>query len=234
MLQLMTSPPRHVWSPHSAVWRPVIAPAIRHTYDYQMQLLDLWRSSVLPSWCSPMLSSAKLLDAGRYDCEQKCRHLAIRGTGGHGRLMACYTYAYGKRIKLTRLPGTSGSSTTSDDEEVLYVFRKHPVVMRKGLVFGMAAWLVGPLYVLILTYTQPNNPPTLTPFGLALGQYRAGHVDFFLAVVYQRVFQRVYRDRPAVYPDYSEGDVQPQRSRGGGSVRSRWSITKWPVCRKPC
>jgi uncharacterized membrane protein YdbT with pleckstrin-like domain len=55
-----------------------------------------------------------------------------------------------------------------DDEEVLYVFRKHPVVMRKGLVFGMAAWLVGPLYVLILTYTQPNNPPTLTLFGLAL------------------------------------------------------------------
>ncbi|HET6924355.1 MAG TPA: PH domain-containing protein [Candidatus Saccharimonadales bacterium] len=55
-----------------------------------------------------------------------------------------------------------------DDEDVLYVFRKHPVVMRKGLVFGMAAWLVGPLYVLILTYTQPNNPPSLGLFGLAL------------------------------------------------------------------
>jgi hypothetical protein len=30
-----------------------------------------------------------------------------------------------------------------DDEEVLYVFRKHPIVMRKGLVFGMVAILVG-------------------------------------------------------------------------------------------
>jgi len=55
-----------------------------------------------------------------------------------------------------------------DDEEVLYVFRRHPVVMRKGLIFGMGAWLVGPLYVLVLTYTQPNNPPSLGLFGLAL------------------------------------------------------------------
>lgn len=30
-----------------------------------------------------------------------------------------------------------------DDEEVLYVFRKHPVVMRKGLVLGMLGPLVG-------------------------------------------------------------------------------------------
>jgi len=55
-----------------------------------------------------------------------------------------------------------------DDEEVLFVFRKHPVVMRKGLVFGMVAWLIGPLYVLILTYAKPNDPPTLGLFGLAL------------------------------------------------------------------
>ncbi len=32
-----------------------------------------------------------------------------------------------------------------DDEEVLYVFRKHPIVMRKGLVFGMLGPLVGVL-----------------------------------------------------------------------------------------
>lgn len=32
-----------------------------------------------------------------------------------------------------------------DDEEVLYVFRKHPVVMRKGLVIGMLAILLGTL-----------------------------------------------------------------------------------------
>ena len=30
-----------------------------------------------------------------------------------------------------------------DDEEVLYLFRKHPVVMRKGLVFGMLGPLLG-------------------------------------------------------------------------------------------
>lgn len=36
-----------------------------------------------------------------------------------------------------------------DDEEVLYVFRKHPVVMRKGLIFGMLAVLVGVLPALV-------------------------------------------------------------------------------------
>lgn len=54
-----------------------------------------------------------------------------------------------------------------DDEEVLYVFHKHPVVMRKGLVIGTACWLIGPLYTLILTYTRPNNPPTMAFFGLS-------------------------------------------------------------------
>ncbi len=54
-----------------------------------------------------------------------------------------------------------------DDEEVLFVFRKHPVVMRKGLIFGMAAWLLGPLFVMILTFTDPDKA-TLTLFGLSL------------------------------------------------------------------
>ncbi len=30
-----------------------------------------------------------------------------------------------------------------DDEEVIFVFRKHPVVMRKGLIFGLLGPLVG-------------------------------------------------------------------------------------------
>jgi uncharacterized membrane protein YdbT with pleckstrin-like domain len=30
-----------------------------------------------------------------------------------------------------------------DDEEVLYVFRKHPIIMRKGLILGMLGPLVG-------------------------------------------------------------------------------------------
>ena len=34
-----------------------------------------------------------------------------------------------------------------DDEEVLFVFRKHPVVMRKGLIIGLLAVLVGSLVV---------------------------------------------------------------------------------------
>jgi hypothetical protein len=36
-----------------------------------------------------------------------------------------------------------------DDEEVLFVFRKHPVVMRKGLVVAMLAILLGTLPSLI-------------------------------------------------------------------------------------
>jgi hypothetical protein len=36
-----------------------------------------------------------------------------------------------------------------DDEEVLFVFRKHPIVMRKGLVFGMLGPLIGVLPVAI-------------------------------------------------------------------------------------
>lgn len=51
-----------------------------------------------------------------------------------------------------------------DDEEVLYVFRKHPIVMRKGLIIGLAAWLIGPVYTLILTYVRPNNYPSIAFF----------------------------------------------------------------------
>lgn len=54
-----------------------------------------------------------------------------------------------------------------DDEDVLLVFRKHPVVMRGGLVIASVALLVGPLYTLILTYVRADNPPTLTFFGLS-------------------------------------------------------------------
>lgn len=55
-----------------------------------------------------------------------------------------------------------------DDEEVLLVFRKHPVVMRKGLIYGMGSWIIGPVYTLILTYSRPNNPPSMAFFGLSL------------------------------------------------------------------
>lgn len=39
-----------------------------------------------------------------------------------------------------------------DDEEVLFIFRKHPVVMRKGLVIGM----LGPLVGVIPVALKPN------------------------------------------------------------------------------
>jgi membrane protein YdbS with pleckstrin-like domain len=55
-----------------------------------------------------------------------------------------------------------------DDEDVLFVFRKHPIVMRKGLVYGMGAWLIGPVYTTILTYTKPNDPPSIAFFFFSL------------------------------------------------------------------
>ena len=63
-----------------------------------------------------------------------------------------------------------------DDEEVLYVFRKHPIVMRKGLIFGSVAVLVGPLYTLGLTFAHPMNPPSIPFFftSMALSFVLAG------------------------------------------------------------
>src|SRR5436305_9421041 len=55
-----------------------------------------------------------------------------------------------------------------EDEETLLVFRKHPIVMRKGLIFASFAMLVGPLYTLILTYANKSNPPTIAFFGFSL------------------------------------------------------------------
>ncbi len=48
-----------------------------------------------------------------------------------------------------------------EDEETMLVFRKHPIVMRKGLILAAFGTLVGPLYTLILTYVDKSNPPTL-------------------------------------------------------------------------
>lgn len=55
-----------------------------------------------------------------------------------------------------------------DDEEVLYVFRRHPVVMRVGLIVSMGSWLIGPLIILALTYIMPNNPPSLVAYFTAM------------------------------------------------------------------
>ncbi|CAN5387133.1 hypothetical protein BH09PAT4_BH09PAT4_08350 [soil metagenome] len=55
-----------------------------------------------------------------------------------------------------------------DDEEVEMVFRKHPIVMRKGFIIGMLMWLVGPVVVLILTFVHPDAPPSIPTFFASL------------------------------------------------------------------
>ncbi len=55
-----------------------------------------------------------------------------------------------------------------DDEEVLYIFRKHPIAMRKGLIIACVAILAGPLITLGLTYAKPNDPPSMGFFFLSL------------------------------------------------------------------
>jgi hypothetical protein len=55
-----------------------------------------------------------------------------------------------------------------DDEEVLYVFRKHPIVMRKGLIIASLGLLIGPLYTLIMTYVRPNDVPSMNFFFMSL------------------------------------------------------------------
>ena len=52
-----------------------------------------------------------------------------------------------------------------DDETVLFVFRKHPIVMRKGLVFGM----LGPLVGIIPAAVKPD-----LGFGVFFGGLAAG------------------------------------------------------------
>lgn len=55
-----------------------------------------------------------------------------------------------------------------EGEETLLVFRKHPIVMRKGLILASFGMLVGPLYTLVLTYIDKSSPPTLQFFFLSL------------------------------------------------------------------
>lgn len=61
-----------------------------------------------------------------------------------------------------------------EDEEVLFMFRKHPVVMRKGLVLSCLGILAPILYIAALTFIYQNNPskfPSMNAFFfcLALG-----------------------------------------------------------------
>jgi uncharacterized membrane protein YdbT with pleckstrin-like domain len=70
-----------------------------------------------------------------------------------------------------------------DDEEVMYVFRKHPIVMRKGLVIGMLAILLGTIPALI-------KPEYVYFFGGLIGGLLLGGLLFFPAWIgwYYSVF----------------------------------------------
>lgn len=59
-----------------------------------------------------------------------------------------------------------------DDEEVLLVFNKHPIVMRKGLIFGMLAIALGT----IPSFVQPTYQ--MLAFGI-LGGMLLGLLIFF-------------------------------------------------------
>jgi len=54
-----------------------------------------------------------------------------------------------------------------EEEDTLLVFRKHPIVMRKGLILASFGMLVGPLYSLILIYADKNHPPSIAFFAAA-------------------------------------------------------------------
>jgi uncharacterized membrane protein YesL len=55
-----------------------------------------------------------------------------------------------------------------DDEELQLVFRKHPIVMRKGLILASFGMLVGPVYTLILTYANKSHPPSISFFFISV------------------------------------------------------------------
>lgn len=55
-----------------------------------------------------------------------------------------------------------------EDEEVLFLFRKHPIVMRKGFILACACLLIGPVFTMILTLLRPLAPPSMGFFFLSL------------------------------------------------------------------
>lgn len=63
-----------------------------------------------------------------------------------------------------------------EDEEVVLVFKKHPVVMRKGLIFAAVGMLIPMLYIFVAEALF-NNPPTMNVLYACLG------IGFGLAVL---------------------------------------------------
>ncbi len=71
-------------------------------------------------------------------------------------------------VKKARKADKKNFKEQFEGEEVLLVFRKHPIVMRRGLIIAMAALLVGPIYTMILTYTNAESPPSMSFFFVSL------------------------------------------------------------------
>lgn len=69
---------------------------------------------------------------------------------GHHSNFVCYNMLMAKKAeKAKKQTKQKHFDDQFDDEEVLFVFRKHPVVMRKGLILSMAALLLGTVPALI-------------------------------------------------------------------------------------
>jgi hypothetical protein len=79
-----------------------------------------------------------------------------------------------------------------DDEEVLFVFRKHPIVMRRGLIFGMLGILLGTVPALIKpeysVYFMGLAGGLVLGFLIFLPSWIAWHFSVFI-VTDQRLIQ---------------------------------------------
>ena len=72
-----------------------------------------------------------------------------------------------------------------DNEEVLLVFRKHPIMMRKGLIIACLGLLAVPLYVLAVSYAKPDLTPSPTGYLLLLfGGFVFSGILFFPSWMY--------------------------------------------------
>jgi hypothetical protein len=75
-----------------------------------------------------------------------------------------------------------------DDEEVLFVFRKHPIVMRKGIIVWAVAILIGPLsQMLLLLVGKEVTPQTyylalLASFVFSLIVFSPWYLSWYFSV----------------------------------------------------
>jgi len=68
-----------------------------------------------------------------------------------------------------------------EDEDMLLLFRKHPIVMRREIVIASIGLLIPVLFTGALTFFRPENPPSIPFFfgSLALGIIIATIIMFY-------------------------------------------------------